>query len=435
MSENQQDKKQKRKKILYTLAACGIAATSFLSGFFIDRLTWDQELRELARIKERMQKSYYEEITDEEFYDVVFAAVNDQLLDDYSWYMTPSEYAQSQEEAKGQQSGLGLVFNTKTSDGQDQMLVSRVCGNSPAEAAGIMAGDKVVGFGDSETQITDSVVFDEFSDYILDKNTGEKFYVKLQKVNGGTAIVQVSRENYVENYVFYRTNTESYSFTGEKASELTQGSNALSALANDTAYIRLTAFNGSAALEFQSAMNLFKRQEKTNLVLDLRGNGGGFLHIMQDIAGYFCKNATERKPVVAIADYGEKTTPFKAYGNYYYDYFKTESRICVLADNGSASASECLLGSMLDHGAIAYGDICLSERGGVAKTYGKGIMQTTYPFLTSGGAVKLTTAKILWPKGNCIHGVGILPANGTKTVAENYAGDSEIEAALSALFS
>ena len=147
-----------------------------------------------------------------------------------------------------------------------------------------MAGDKVVGFGDSETQITDSVVFDEFSDYISNKDTGEKFYVKLQKVNGGTAIVQVSRENYVENYVFYRTNTESYSFTGEKASELTQGANALSALASDTAYIRLTAFNGSAALEFQSAMNLFKRQEKTNLVLDLRGNGGGFLHIMQDIA-------------------------------------------------------------------------------------------------------------------------------------------------------
>lgn len=435
MSENQQRKAQKRKKILYTLAACGIAATSFLSGFFIDRLTWDRELKELARLKDRIQKSYYEQITDEKFYDVVFAAVNDQLLDDYSWYMAPSEYAQSQEEAKGKQSGLGLVFNTKTPNGESQMLVSRVCGNSPAEKAGIVAGDKIVGFGDTQTQITNSVIFGEFSDYISGKGTGESFFIKLQRVNGGTEIMQVSRENYVENYVFYRTNTQSYSFTGEKASELTQGTNALSCLSSDTAYIRLTAFNGSAALEFQNAMNLFKEQEKTNLVLDLRGNGGGFLHIMQDIAGYFCKNATEKKPVVAIADYGEKTTSFKAYGNYYYDYFKNESRICVLADSGSASASECLLGSMLDHGAISYEDICLSMRGGVAKTYGKGIMQTTYPFLSSGGAVKLTTAKILWPKGNCIHGVGILAENGTKTVAENYVGDSEIAAAIAVLFS
>ena len=127
---------------------------------------------------------------------------------------------------------------------------------------------------------------------------------------------------------------------------------------------------------------------------------------------------------------------YRANGNRFYDYFTKNSRICVLADGSTASASECLLGCMLDYGAISYKDICLSMRGGVAKTYGKGIMQTTYQLsLFERDAVKLTTAKIYWPiSGNCIHERGILPIDGTKTVEENYQKDEEITQAISALF-
>ncbi|MBP3434175.1 MAG: hypothetical protein J6K50_02765, partial [Clostridia bacterium] len=73
---------------------------------------------------------------------------------------------------------------------------------------------------------------------------------------------------------------------------------------------------------------------------------------------------------------------------------------------------------------------------GVAKTYGKGIMQTTYPLkLINADAVKLTTAKIYWPvSGNCIHGRGILPEDGALTVAEDTARDGEIAAAVAKLF-
>ena len=91
---------------------------------------------------------------------------------------------------------------------------------------------------------------------------------------------------------------------------------------------------------------------------------------------------------------------------------------------------------MLDYGTIGYGDICLSTRSGVAKTYGKGIMQTTYQLSLWGqDAVKLTTAKIYWPiSGHCIHDRGILPTDGAKTVAENYVKDEEITAAINVLF-
>lgn len=437
LQEEPQLKKNKPKKIGYVLAACGIAAISFMSGFLVDRLTWDKEMRELARLKSRIQKSYYEEVTDEEFYDVLFDAINENILSDaYSWYMTPDEYAQTKSEAKGERSGLGLVFLTKTDSGEEQMLVTRVCGNSPAEEKGIVAGDKVIGFGDTQEQIIESTVFEEFSVYLSQKETSESFYVKLE-TQTGVKTLELSKENYVENYVFYRTATESYSFTGKSALDMEKGENALSCLGEDTAYIRLTSFNGSAVKEFQKTMDLFRSQKKTNLVLDLRANGGGSMNILQEIANYFCKNTTDKTPVVAIADYGDgETSEFKASSNLYYEYFKEESRICVLADNGTASASECLLGCMLDYGTIPYADICLSERNGSIKTYGKGIMQTTYPFLLSGGAVKLTTAKICWPKtGNCIHGIGITPDDGALSVAQNYAGDAEIEAAIAKFFS
>jgi carboxyl-terminal processing protease len=112
--------------------------------------------------------------------------------------------------------------------------------------------------------------------------------------------------------------------------------------------------------------------------------------------------------VVAIADYGKKQERFKADFNVYNEYFDADSRICVLADINTASASECLIGSMLDYGAISYGDICLSERGGVAKTYGKGIMQSSIVYRDK-SSITLTVAYYNPPCGTNYHQTGITP--------------------------
>ena len=126
---------------------------------------------------------------------------------------------------------------------------------------------------------------------------------------------------------------------------------------------------------------------------------------------------------------------FAAKGNLYNDYFGEDGKVYVLADSGTASASECLIGCMIDYGCVGYADICLSYRNGEAKTYGKGIMQTTrsrYPWTSE--AIKLTTATICWPvSGRCIHGVGVTVADGVKTVAETYSPDGEILAAVAAM--
>jgi carboxyl-terminal processing protease len=186
----------------------------------------------------------------------------------------------------------------------------------------------------------------------------------------------------------------------------------------------------------KKALALFKEEGKKNLVLDLRGNGGGNLDIMQEIASYFCKNAKSNTPLVAVADYGEKRERFDATGNVYKKYFAEDSRICVLADVGTASASEALMGAMLDYGTITYGDICLTETRGIARTYGKGIMQTTYIMdVFKQDALKLTTATIRWPISNiCIHNRGILREDGTKSVVKSYEYETELTGAIKALF-
>ena len=107
--------------------------------------------------------------------------------------------------------------------------------------------------------------------------------MKLQS-GESTRFVTVYRAAYVENYVFYRDQKKGYGFTGNKADKLTERGEGIPLLDSQTAYIRLTQFNGSAAEEFAQAMSLFKRENKKNLILDLRGNGGGYLDVMREIS-------------------------------------------------------------------------------------------------------------------------------------------------------
>lgn len=431
-------KTQKQQKTIRAFWAIVIAVASFMVGAFSCWLWIGPEFRTLITTKKYIDYFYYDDIDDSQFFGVIYDAINGEVLDNYSYYMTTDEYQEYTTAGEGKRSGIGLVFTTRN-DGDAEMRIVRVCGNSPAEKADIKAGEYVVGFGADESSIMDSTVFQDFSDFLGDYDTSEIFYIKIQSGVGADAeirIVPIAKEAYVENYVFYRTAETAYRFEGKDALTLVEKGNALPCLDAQTAYIHLTEFNGEASAEFIKAMKQFRADGMKNLVLDLRGNGGGYLRIMQDIAAYFCKNSKDKKPLVAVADYGKQKQGFRASGNYYWDYFDADSRICVLADNESASASECLIGSMIDYGAISYADICLTERSGEIKTFGKGIMQSTYPLVFGGGAVKLTTAVIRWPVSNhCIHGRGVLPEDGALYISEIGNFDMEIAASIEKLFS
>ena len=429
--------KNRRKKVTKIISSIAVALVVFFCGMVTTWFCLDEQIRTLIKVKSTIDREYYKDISDDEFYRVLFAAINEDLLDPYSEYMTADEFYAAEQSLAGARSGIGVAFTTQDESGNPQISVYRVVENSPAEAAGLQTDDKIVGFGKSETEITDSSNFDKgLKPFLESMATSEPFYLKVLR-GGVESLLMVSKEFYVESYVSYRTNKTSFGFTGDKALTYTEKGKALACLADDTAYVKLTQFTGNAAAGFERVMSQFKTDGMKNLVLDLRGNGGGYLDYVQYIAKYFCKNATENRPSVTVADYGEKREIYRAAGNVYYDYFAEDSRIVVLADSGTASASECLIGCLVDYGAATYGDICLSERGGVAKTFGKGIMQTTfYLDPNKKDFLKLTTAELRWPvSGTSIHARGVLPEDGALTVAENYEGEQELENAIALLFS
>ena len=198
----------------------------------------------------------------------------------------------------------------------------------------------------------------------------------------------------------------------------------------NAAYIRFDTFTGSAEADFADAMARYKEEGKTQLILDLRDNGGGSVDILRNIASYFIKSEKGKKNVVMKVAYKTHVDDSyisdpSVYANYTFDKIK------VLINGNTASASEALIGAMLDYGTITYADLF------GATSYGKGIMQTTYSHTFNKDAIKLTTARIVWPiSDTCIQGTGIKPAN---IVAENSKqvyypeNDLGIKAAVSTL--
>jgi C-terminal processing protease CtpA/Prc len=131
------------------------------------------------------------------------------------------------------------------------------------------------------------------------------------------------------------------------------------------------------------------------------------MDILQSIAAHLVyKEDTDL--IAAVAKYKDGSQIAYKITSSYYNNYNFED-IAVLANGYTASASECLIGAMLDYGTLKPENLIVSVyEGNDGHTYGKGIMQTTFTNLYDASALKLTTARIYWPlTDNCIHGVGI----------------------------
>ena len=149
-----------------------------------------------------------------------------------------------------------------------------------------------------------------------------------------------------------------------------------------------------------------KERGRENLILDLRNNGGGSLSKLIDIASMLIYNDGEQNTVIAISQKRNGQEVFATRRN---EYFSNIKKISVIANVNSASATECLIGAMLHYGDGFSQDRLVIEEHPTegARTFGKGIMQTTY-WMIKGGAIKLTTGKMFWPDNKTsIHQIGI----------------------------
>ncbi len=415
---------RQRTKSAVTVAVAVVAAIGmFLAGFFAGRIK-DPDVAALEFIVKTYKRHYLE-------YDDDFVSVmSKSILDEYSEYYTKEEYAELKKISSGVRGGIGIYYGDR-SDGS--VVIAEVLGNSPAERAGIKAGNIVKGFRKSvDENFTEINGRKELSDALAPLALGEEFVLKLEYTDADGVHEKectLARKEYRQTYVYYSDASGSWRFSNDNEEDMDdlkfeRYDEPIADFGDDTAYLRYTLFYGTAngilgsAGQIEEALKKFTVSGRSKLILDLRGNGGGYVDICQSVAKFFVPAPENSFSLIATAEYKKdpktdksKTEIFKSsaieFGTYNY------TKIIVLADENTASASEMLIGAMLSYDTQDKIDVVLApskddDGQTVYKSYGKGIMQTTYVNTFGGGALKLTTARLVWPDGKtCIHGVGI----------------------------
>ena len=318
-----------------------------------------------SSVMERLKSDYYGKQIDERelTYDAIRGTLR-ALGDPFTRFMDPTEYKKMREENEGNFTGIGAQLDTNK---KSEVYIKEPLPNTPAEKAGLKAGDVILAVNDKSIRNMD---IDDVVKLIRGKE-GTK--VKLTIMRPKTTKpkdISIVRQIVQFQMVKYR-------MADAKAK---------------IGYIRLYQFNEMSDVQFDQALSALEKQKIKGLVFDLRGNPGGLLQIAVDIGSRFIESG----PVVIIQERGGRKNPL------YVEEEKHNHKrypLAVLVDKSSASASEIVSGAIKDTGA---GTLVGTT------TFGKGRVQTILP-LQDGSAVAVTTAKYLTPNGIDIHKKGIAP--------------------------
>lgn len=403
------------------------ATAAFLAGWFGRYAALDGRARSLIWAIDTAQDNFYRDVDEDKLYGDLFSAF---ALDPYSRYYTADEYAAIISQKNGSNAGAGFSLFTE----EDGLRVFSVVENSPAQSSGLKKGMYLFGFGESKDDIREA----DAQSLLAFAEGHSRYFLKcgFQKDASDAFLCEIASAEYSAAYCYYRDSETSFSFRGVASGvlPLTETFEPLKGLDEKTAYIRIDEFNGHAADEFRLCLVKMKERGREHLVLDLRSNGGGYMDTLAEISSHLLKNANGKNPVIAKASFKNGQEIFyTASGNDYASYFSAESRVTVLADEWTASASECLIGALVDYGTISFGDIYLRKEGDDAHSYGKGIMQSHFSD-AQGNVLKLTVAEIFWPGGKSIHGVGVTQDDGAQAVEAPLvwgAEDAMLDAVLS----
>lgn len=420
--------------IIAVILVLMIAGGAFAAGFYTRKCSQDKSLSSLEWALETIEKYYYFGGVQDGFGGAAISGIADVYLDRYSEYYTKEEYEALYKSNTGAKSGIGVSY-TFVEDGYADIsgvFIATVMGNSPAYRSGLRAGEflteGIVG--------TKSVTFndaDDFGDLISGARDGESITLK----NGYGESFTVAKAEYTASYTYLATRDTAWVFKDAAYGGLAmyeEPSESIDFLPEGTAYIYLSQFFGTAPQEFFRLVQKFNAMHCTHLILDLRSDGGGYVNVMQEIAGAFA-DGEEKLAMVSRDKRGDSENFYCSKMTDVAKRISKDVKVSVLANSGTASASEALIGAMYCYGALKYEDIYLSDysdgylgwlkkHGGETKTcrtYGKGIMQSTFVNYSTGEALKLTTAKIFWPDGKTtIHDRGVTDKDGCKTVKADW---------------
>lgn len=317
--------------------------------------------------------------------DLIYGAIKGMLgaFDDpYTTFLDPEEKVSFDTEIKGSFVGVGVELGKK----EGILTVVAPLKNTPAYVAGILSGDKIIKIDDT---ITAGISVDD----------------AVKKIRGeiGTEVnLTIFREGFDQPKSFVITRN-----TIDIPTVHTD-------IKDDVFIISLYNFSAQATSQFKSAFSEYRASGKQKLLLDLRGNPGGYVSAAVQIASLF---VPEGEIIVREIGKGERSTI--VHTSVGPDSFPENNQLIILVDGGSASSSEILAGALSEHGV---GKLVGTE------TFGKGSVQEVVS-ITPSTAMKVTVAKWYTPNGVSISENGLTPSIVIPHDA-NAEGDTQLEKAL-----
>ncbi len=278
-------------------------------------------------------------------------------LDPHSVYFNKEEAEAVNQPLDGSYEGIGVHYQIW----KDSVYVVSVFPKSPAEKAGILAGDRIVKIDSipvSNVKITSK---------------------QVKKYIGGNVDTKVNltikRKEMKDNFVLTAVRAKLPDYSIDASYMVTE----------NVGYIKLIRFARTSTDEFTEAFNKLKKQGLKYLIFDLSNNGGGYLNVATDLVDQFL-------PESKIITYTE------GYNSPRFEYFSTDrgifekGKLVVMLDEGSASASEIFAGAIQDW-----------DRGILVgrRSYGKGLVQRSY-YMADGSMIRLTISRYFTPSGRCI---------------------------------
>ena len=310
----------------------------------------------LALVMEKVSRYYVDSINDTE---VVEDAIEHLLheLDPHSSYLSKEELEELNEQLEGEFEGIGVSFNIL----EDTIYIIRAISGGPSERVGIMAGDRIVKV-EGETVAGTGITTRDVQ--------------RLLKGPKGTMVDISIRRRSVNRLLEFTITRDKIPVHSLDASYMV----------NDrVGYVKLARFSHTSVEEFESAMKQLREEGMKDMILDLSGNGGGWLPVAVELADHFLSGSKE------IVRTEGNSVPERKYRARKSGLFE-EGNLVVMIDGNSASASEIVSGAIQDW-----------DRGVIVgrRSFGKGLVQQPFP-LGDGSLIRLTVARYYTPTGRLI---------------------------------
>ena len=316
----------------------------------------------LFTLRSMLFSMYDGELDDEKLLEGAMKGMAEAVGDPYTVYMDNEEFNAFMESSQGSFYGIGAQLGVR----DNKVTIIAPVEGSPAEEAGLKAGDIILKVDDYE---------------VTDLNT-EAVVSRVRGEEGAPVTLTISREGVEEPFevTIVRAEIKTESVKGE-------------ILEDGIGYIQISTFSDEEVSDkFSEKLNELKDQGMKKLILDLRGNPGGYLNECVEIASNFIPEG--EVVTYTIDKYNKKVISNSIGGD------AIGIPLVVLVDGGSASASEVVTGALRDHeAATTIG----------TTTFGKGIVQQLKVLPNEMGGLKVTTSKYYTPNGENIHGTGIEP--------------------------